>query len=312
VGGREGGRRRTELGSAGLACEDEQAQKKHADTFKERRFSLIYISVIQNRRAADPHHPRPQHALLRHAPRYAQAHPPSLPSSLSSFLPPSPPSFLPSSMLIRIFFSPCLACLLPFLPPLLRCFFPQDISPATTLSHGPSQPVRPSLPHSLPSSLPPSFLPAGHIAGHYTKEDCHIDLTRLAHFAGARLIHTEVGREGREGGREGGLLRYVASTLLSMCQRADKIITVLHPSLIPSLPPSIPFRPAVSIRCSERSAVKTVVPPYRMTCFRWILALRPAQVWWEDKRSVGREGGSRRKLTQDSYPLLPSFPPSLS
>lgn len=33
----------------------------------------------------------------------------------------------------------------------------------------------------------------GHIAGHYTREQCHIDLTRLACFAGARLVHSEVG-----------------------------------------------------------------------------------------------------------------------
>ncbi|KAM3567997.1 hypothetical protein VYU27_009871, partial [Nannochloropsis oceanica] len=40
-------------------------------------------------------------------------------------------------------------------------------------------------------NTPYSGMLPGHIAGHYTREDCHIDLTRLAHFAGARLVHTE-------------------------------------------------------------------------------------------------------------------------
>jgi selenide, water dikinase len=31
----------------------------------------------------------------------------------------------------------------------------------------------------------------GYVAGHYTFEECHIDLHRLATYAGARLVHAE-------------------------------------------------------------------------------------------------------------------------
>ena len=31
----------------------------------------------------------------------------------------------------------------------------------------------------------------GYLAGHYTYDDCHIDLARLARYAGARLVHCE-------------------------------------------------------------------------------------------------------------------------
>ena len=39
---------------------------------------------------------------------------------------------------------------------------------------------------------PYSGMIPGHIAGHYTKRECHVDLVRLAKFAGARLILAEV------------------------------------------------------------------------------------------------------------------------
>lgn len=39
-------------------------------------------------------------------------------------------------------------------------------------------------------STPYSGMLPGHIAGHYTKDECHIDLCKLARFAGARLIHS--------------------------------------------------------------------------------------------------------------------------
>src|SRR4051794_41975825 len=47
---------------------------------------------------------------------------------------------------------------------------------------------------------PYSGMLPGLIAGHYTREETHIDLRRLARFAGARLVHAEavgIDREAR-------------------------------------------------------------------------------------------------------------------
>src|SRR3954470_20040186 len=49
---------------------------------------------------------------------------------------------------------------------------------------------------------PYSGMLPGLIAGHYTREETHIDLRRLARFAGARLVHAEavgIDREARRG-----------------------------------------------------------------------------------------------------------------
>ena len=38
---------------------------------------------------------------------------------------------------------------------------------------------------------PYSGMLPGYVAGFYTRRECHIDLARLAAFAGARLVHAE-------------------------------------------------------------------------------------------------------------------------
>ena len=41
---------------------------------------------------------------------------------------------------------------------------------------------------------PYSGMLPGYVAGQYTKEECHIDLVRLARFANATLVHAEASR----------------------------------------------------------------------------------------------------------------------
>lgn len=51
---------------------------------------------------------------------------------------------------------------------------------------------------------PYSGMLPGHVAGFYTREECHIDLGRMAVFARARLIHAEatgVDRENKQVGK---------------------------------------------------------------------------------------------------------------
>ena len=61
---------------------------------------------------------------------------------------------------------------------------------------------------------PYSGMLPGFIAGHYTREQCHIDLRPLAHFAGARLIHDEaIGLDGA--GRR--VLRRNGPAIATMC-----------------------------------------------------------------------------------------------
>src|SRR6266567_2624675 len=52
---------------------------------------------------------------------------------------------------------------------------------------------------------PYSGMLPGYVAGHYTFEECHIDLGRLARFAGARLIRDEA--IGLDRGRQSVLSR---------------------------------------------------------------------------------------------------------
>src|SRR5258707_13162533 len=83
---------------------------------------------------------------------------------------------------------------------------------------------------------PYSGMLPGYVAGHYSFEECHIDLRRLARFAGARLIHDEAVGPGR--GKRAGFcwahppIRYDAVSL--------DIGSTPRPNDIPGAPPHTP------------------------------------------------------------------------